>query len=127
MAEFINIVHPDLEGQMGRVPRASFPSWAESGWTIAADDDAGPSGRSRFVDEAKRAMADTVAERTAEIRDAADVAASKVEADAVAAAELVASQVAESIEAMDSVPPEEDEKPKPKPKPKSGSKTGSKT
>ncbi len=125
MAEFINIVHPDLEGQMGRVPRPSFPAFAEKGWTIAADDDAGPSGRSRFVDEAKRDMAEQVAEELAEIRDAAAVAASKAEAAAVAAAELVASQVAEAIEAEDLVPPEED-KPKP-PKPRSKPKTGSKT
>ncbi len=30
--KFINIVHPDLPGQVGRVAESSLPVWKDRGW-----------------------------------------------------------------------------------------------
>ncbi len=97
MADFINIVHEDLTGQLARIPRAAFPAFADKGWTIASDADEGPSGRSKFVEEARRERAEEVAELTEKAHAASAAAASKVEAAAVkTAAENVEEPAAEA-------------------------------
>ncbi len=110
MADFINIVHEDLTNQLGRVPRAAFPAFAERGWTIASDPDEGPSGRSKYVDKARQDQAEEVAELTKQAAESASAAASEVEAAAIKTAAEVAAEVAES-------------EPKPKPKTKKEGKT----
>lgn len=99
MSNFVNMVHPDLPGQLSRVATVAVPNMAARGWAIAKDDDLGPHPTSSFVEAAK-----------------ADLAAARAEA----AAEDPPDELAALKELVEANAPEEpeDEKPKPKPKPK---------
>lgn len=119
MAQFINIIHPDLVGQMGRVPRASFPAWAESGWRIASDEDAGPNPRSRYVELARQEMQEEIEELALEAARTAADAARDAEKMAVLLAETPADDPGELV----AEEPEPEPKPKTTTKPKTGSKT----
>ena len=99
MSNFVNVVHPDLPGQVGRISTAALPANAEKGWAIAEEDDLGPNPRSRFVEEARSAIAEA-----------------RLEVDEAETLALAEAELAELHNVVAKHAPEPEPKAKPKPK-----------